>query len=82
MQNDNNDIDVNLVVTIYNQKISNLINQNVILEAKLQSLLKTFSEEKNSLLMANLDLQKKVDSLLNEKKTSKTGTKYEDSEVE
>lgn len=82
MQNDNNDIDVNLVVTIYNQKISNLINQNVILEAKLQSLLKTFSEEKNSLLMANLDLQKKVDSLLNEKKTSKTGTKYEDSGVE
>lgn len=82
MQNDNNDIDVNLVVTIYNQKISNLINQNVILEAKLQSLLKTFSEEKNSLLMANLDLQKKVDSLLNEKKTSKTGTKYEDSEVD
>ncbi len=82
MQNDNNDIDVNLVVTIYNQKISNLINQNVILEAKLQSLLKTFSEEKNSLLMANLDLQKKVDSLLNEKKTSKAGTKYEDSGVE
>jgi len=82
MQNDN-DIDVNLVVNIYNQKISSLINQNVLLEAKIQSLVKLFNEEKNSLLMANLELQKKIDLINKEKKSSKKEeTEYEESGVD
>ncbi len=82
MQNDN-DIDVNLVVNIYNQKISSLINQNVLLEAKIQSLVKSFNEEKNSLLMANLELQKKIDLFGKEKKSSKKEeSEYEEAGVD
>lgn len=82
MQNDN-DIDVNLVVNIYNQKISSLINQNILLEAKIQSLIKLFNEEKNSLLMANLELQKKIDLFNKEKKSSKKEeSEYEESGVD
>ena len=55
------EVDVNILIGIYNQRISGLINQNVLLEAKIQSLIKDFSEDKNKLLMVNLDLQKKID---------------------
>lgn len=65
-----NDVDVNILITVYNQRMSNLINQNVLLEAKIQSLIKDFSEEKNKLLMVNLELQKKNDELIRSKKSS------------
>lgn len=81
------EVDVNILVGVYNQRISGLINQNVLLEAKIQSLIKDFSEDKNKLLMINLDLQKKIDELNKPKKFSKSETKnnneesYEDSEI-
>jgi len=81
------EVDINILVSLYNQKISNLINQNVLLEAKVQSLIKDFSEDKNKLLMVNLELQKKVDDLSRTKKSTKTDIKpekvedYEDSEI-
>ena len=62
-------------------------NQNVLLEAKIQSLIKDFSEDKNKLLMVNLDLQKKIDELSKPKKSLKSEIKnnneesYEDSEI-
>ena len=34
----NNDVDVNTLIKIYNQKISTLTNQNILLEAKLQTI--------------------------------------------
>lgn len=59
----NNEVDVNILVNLYNQKISILTNQNIILEAKLQSLTKDFEEQKSVLLIENLNLQNKYDEL-------------------
>ena len=36
--NNNAEVDVNVLVGIYNQKIAQLTNQNILLEAKLKSL--------------------------------------------
>ena len=63
----NNDVDVNILVSVYTQKISNLLNQNILLEAKLQSSAQDYENEKNKLLMANLELQKKYDDLTKNK---------------
>ena len=38
----NSEVDVNILVNLYHQKISALTNQNILLEAKLQSLTKDF----------------------------------------
>lgn len=43
----NNELDVNVLISVYTQKISVLSNQNVLLEAKLQSVLKELEELKN-----------------------------------
>ena len=59
----NNEVDVNILVNLYNQKISVLTNQNIILEAKLQSLTKDFEEQKSVLLIENLNLKNKYDEL-------------------
>lgn len=74
----NSEVDINLLVSIYNQKISALTNQNILLEAKLQTLTKDYEEEKNSLLM-------KIIELGDNSKASKSKIKTEDyqqSEVE
>ena len=64
MANSNNDVDVNALIKIYNQKISSLTNQNILLEAKLQTLVQDDLDEKNDLLAKNLELQEKYDNLL------------------
>jgi hypothetical protein len=63
------EVDINVLVRLYNQKLATLTNQNVLLEAKLQTLTEDFAREKNDLLMANLDLQNKYDDLLNSKES-------------
>ena len=63
MQN-NSEVDVNLLVNLYHQKIAQLSNQNILLEAKLQTLAKDFAEEKNVLLEENLTMQEKYDALV------------------
>lgn len=67
----NSEVDVNILVSVYSQKISTLSNQNILLEAKLQSLTKDFEEQKNVLLTENLNLQNKYDELKNSKKIEK-----------
>ena len=57
-------------MNLYNQKVSQLSNQNILLEAKLQTLSKDFEEEKNLLLEENLNLQEKYDALVKTKKSS------------
>ena len=53
MNSQNNDVDVNTLIKIYNQKISTLTNQNILLEAKLNTLkqdyltLKELQEQKD-----------------------------------
>ena len=63
MQN-NSEVDVNLLVNLYHQKIAQLSNQNILPEAKLQTLAKDFAEEKNVLLEENLTMQEKYDALV------------------
>lgn len=43
----NTELDVNVLISVYTQKISVLSNQNVLLEAKLQSVIKELEELKN-----------------------------------
>ena len=52
----NSEVDVNILVNLYNSKLASALNQNVLLEAKLQTLKNDFEEEKNLLLeeIANL----------------------------
>ena len=52
----NNEVDVNVLITLYNSKLASALNQNVLLEAKLQTLKNDYEKEKNELLeqLANL----------------------------
>ena len=40
----NSEVDVNVLINHYHKKISTLINQNILLEAKLESLTKDYTE--------------------------------------
>tara|TARA_B100001029_G_scaffold135765_1_gene114661 strand:- start:99 stop:311 length:213 start_codon:yes stop_codon:yes gene_type:complete len=52
----NSEVDINVLVNLYNTRLASALNQNVLLEAKLQTLKNDFEEEKNELLeqIANL----------------------------
>ncbi len=66
MTNQNSDVDVNVLIKVYNQKLSNLANQNVILEAKLTTIAQDLFDEKNKILEEKAELQEKYDNLLAE----------------
>ena len=50
------EVDVNVLVNLYHTKLATALNQNVLLEAKLQTLKNDYEKEKNELLeeIANL----------------------------
>ena len=52
----NSEVDVNVLVNLYHTKLATAVNQNVLLEAKLQTLKNDYEKEKNQLLeeIANL----------------------------
>ena len=52
----NSEVDVNVLVNLYQSKLATALNQNVLLEAKLQTLKNDYEKEKNELLeeIANL----------------------------
>ena len=56
----NSEVDVNILVNLYNSKLASALNQNVLLEAKLQTLKNDFDKEKQELLeeIANLKDEK------------------------
>jgi len=56
----NNEVDVNVLVNLYNSKLASALNQNVLLEAKLQTLKNDYEKEKQLLLeeIANLKDEK------------------------
>ena len=58
------EVDINVLVRLYNQKLAALTNQNILLEAKLQTLTEDFAQEKNELLAVNLELNQKYENLL------------------
>lgn len=56
MTTQNNEVDVNVLIKLYNQKLSTLTNQNVLLEAKLQTISKDYlelEEKYNELLISS-----------------------------
>jgi hypothetical protein len=52
-----NDIDVTILINAYSQKISSLSIENIVLESRIQSLIKDFEKEKNDLLEKIKELQ-------------------------
>ena len=52
----NSEVDVNVLVNLYHTKLATALNQNFLLEAKLQTLKNDYEKEKNQLLeeIANL----------------------------
>jgi hypothetical protein len=78
----NSEVDVNILVNLYHQKISALTNQNILLEAKLQSLTKDFEDQKNILLRTNLELQQHNDEILKSKRKVKSEDKYEEAGIQ
>ena len=52
----NSEVDVNVLVNLSHTKLAAALNQNVLLEAKLQTLKNDYEKEKNELLeqLANL----------------------------
>ena len=52
----NSEVDVNVLVNLYNTRLASALNQNVLLEAKLQTLKNDLEKERNELLeqLANL----------------------------
>ena len=77
----NSEVDINVLVGLYNQKIATLTNQNILLEAKLQSLTKDFETEKEQLLMQLLEAKRGQSSPSKQRSTKKT-EEYQNSEVE
>lgn len=73
----NSEVDINFLIGIYNQKISALTNQNILLEAKVQTLIKDHEEEKQNLIIKISDLQKDQNS-----KVKKKSDDYQQSGVE
>ena len=71
MQQNNGDVDVNVLVSLYNGKLAQSLNQNVLLEAKLQTLKNDFEEEEKNLQQEIISLQEEIQKL---KKTKKTDT--------
>ena len=71
MQQNNGDVDVNVLVSLYNQKLAQASNQVILLEAKLQTIKKDFQEEERNLQQEILNLQ---EELLLIKKSKKTDT--------
>jgi hypothetical protein len=79
----NTDVDVNILIQNYHNKISTLYNQNILLEVKIQSLTQDYTKEKEVLILKNLELQKELDNMkkiIGNKKQSQT--KFTDAEVE
>ena len=46
----NSEVDVNVLVNLYHTKLATALNQNVLLDAKLQTLKNDFEKERNDLL--------------------------------
>ena len=55
------EVDVNVLIKIYNSKLAAVSNQNVLLEAKSATLSQDFQEQIDALLEENADLKAKLE---------------------
>ena len=58
-QPNNSEVDVNVLVSLYNQKLATALNQNILLEAKLQTL-RQDTDQEIDLLQQEIDKSKKA----------------------
>ena len=56
MQQYNREVDVNVLISLYNNKLASALNQNILLEAKLE----TFKQDSEKVI---LELQTEIDKL-------------------
>tara|TARA_B100001113_G_C20518367_1_gene366132 strand:- start:205 stop:447 length:243 start_codon:yes stop_codon:yes gene_type:complete len=75
MQQNNSDVDVNVLVGLYHNKLAQSYNQNVLLEARIQTLKQDHEKEKMDLLQQLADLKEQFEnaSVSNTKKPKTTG---------
>lgn len=66
MSNPNNDVDVNVLIKLYNQKLATLANQNVLLEAKLQTIMQDHLDEMSSIVAEKNEIEDKYENLMAE----------------
>ena len=59
MEQNNSEVDVNVLVSLYNQKLATALNQNILLEAKLQTL-RQDTDQEIDLLQQEIDKLKKA----------------------
>jgi len=71
MDEQKSDVDINVLVKLYNQRLSTLVNQNVFLEAKIQTMTQEFAIERQRLIDININMQKDYESKYPEKVTNK-----------
>jgi len=55
------EVDVNVLMKLYHTKLSQVTNQNVLLEAKLTTLTNDYKEHIESLLEENANLKQKLE---------------------
>jgi|TARA_A100001388_G_C28574838_1_gene406045 hypothetical protein len=55
------EVDVNVLIKIYNSRLAAVSNQNVLLEAKLATLSQDYKEQLDALLQENADLKAKLE---------------------
>ena len=55
------EVDVNVLIKIYNSKLAAVSNQNVLLEAKLATLSQDFQEQMDTLLEENAELKAQLE---------------------
>ena len=66
MSNPNNDVDVNVLIKLYNQKLATLANQNVLLEAKLQTIMQDPLDEMSNIVAEKIEIEDKYENLMAE----------------
>ena len=71
MDEQKSDVDINVLVKLYNQRLSTLVNQNIFLEAKIQTMTQEFAIERQKLIDININMQKDYESKYPEEVTNK-----------
>ena len=55
----NSEVDVNILINHYHKKLSTLVNQNILLEAKIESMTKDYMDLQKNLLELEEETKKK-----------------------
>ncbi len=55
------EVDVNVLIKIYNSRLAAVSNQNVLLEAKLATMSQDFQEQMDALLEENAELKAQLE---------------------